>query len=216
MRAALRRAVAGEQTGTYPGGVTSARPPGPARTARRGVIVVAGLMVLAGCASSHNPTFDPALNKPEIPGQSVGPGQGAGEVGLLGRGPDSTSCVGGWVAPAPGTLLYQRGVAGAGLPSGAKIAGVRFFSGPDPADHVPYDAVVSRWVVTLSEPIGGRGRLLVEQRATGVHLVAFAPPGSFGWIGGGWRVTAAAGAGPVGADAVVARLLPAYQTGCVA
>lgn len=169
----------------------------------------------AACATSHNPTFDPTQNKPVIPGESAGPGQGAGETGLLARGADSPSCTGGWVQPAPGTLLYTRGVAGAGLPSRATVVAVRFFSGPDPVGHIPYDSVVSRWVITLATPVNGRGRLLVEQRASGVQVVGYAAIGTQGWADGGWRLTAEAGVGRAGGDAVASKLLPAYQSGCV-
>lgn len=194
------------------------------------LLVPAAAGVLTGFSVQERPVFDPAQNKPVVPGNAATtPGAGAGDSGITSRGADSSSCLNGWVTPGPGTPLRDealRALAGTQAAPTPEAADVRVFVGSDRPGASPAQSNVTRWYLEVGAgPLAGR--YLLERRGATVGVAAVAAAGTSGWSAPDWTAFRDPDGSPTAApglpgrwsgspyDAVNGRLLPPSAVGCL-
>jgi hypothetical protein len=111
-------------------------------------------------------------------------------------GPKTSSCVNGWITPAPGTPLYEEPLRLIAHDEHVRgpivVTDMRYFVGgesPPPSPPKGYLSNIKRWYVKLwarSDP-AFQGRFLVESRVFGSGISAVAPYRSEGFQSPDWQ-----------------------------
>jgi hypothetical protein len=111
-------------------------------------------------------------------------------------GPKTSSCVNGWITPAPGTPLYEEPLRLIAHDEHVRgpivVTDMRYFVGgesPPPSPPKGYLSNIKRWYVKLwarRDP-AFQGRFLVESRVFGSGISAVAPYRSGGFQSPDWK-----------------------------
>jgi hypothetical protein len=111
-------------------------------------------------------------------------------------GPKSSSCINGWITPAPGTALYEEPLRLIAHDEHVRgpivVTDMRYFVGgesPPPSPPKGYLSNIKRWYVKLwarHDP-AFQGRFLVESRVFGSGISAVAPYRTQGFQSPDWK-----------------------------
>jgi len=154
-----------------------------------------GTAQAAGGSSSGTPSPMPTPTPRATPPTDVKPPKSPAKPPPT-SGPKTSSCVNGWITPAPGTPLYEEPLRLIAHDEHVRgpivVTDMRYFVGgesPPPSPPKGYLSNIKRWYVKLwarRDP-AFQGRFLVESRVFGDGISAVAPYRSEGFQSPDWK-----------------------------